>query len=161
MQPTKELKIEHEAVLTVLQILDKISQRITEGKDISINDIETLLEVMKVFVDRCHHGKEEKILFEAMESVGIPKEGGPVGVMLYEHDNGRRYIGGMRKAFEKFKHGDKEALNEFAANASGYTTLMYAHIDKENNILYPIAETHLSETAKIKLVQDFSMIQAQ
>ncbi|MGC7872190.1 hemerythrin domain-containing protein [Desulfosporosinus sp. SYSU MS00001] len=82
-------------------------------------------------------------------------------LMLYEHDNGRRYIGGMREAFEKFKHGDKEALEEFAANASGYTTLMYAHIDKENNILYPMAEMHLSETAKNKLVQDFSMIQAQ
>ncbi|AFM41604.1 hypothetical protein Desaci_2672 [Desulfosporosinus acidiphilus SJ4] len=161
MRPTKELVIEHEAVLTVLQILDEISLRITEGNDININDLETLLDVMKVFVDRCHHGKEEKILFTALESAGIPREGGPVGVMLYEHDNGRRYISGMREAFERVKEGDKQAFKTFAANASDYTALMYAHIDKENNILYQMAETHLSDPMKIKLAQDFSSLQAR
>jgi hemerythrin-like domain-containing protein len=161
MQLTKELTVEHEAVLSVLQILDQISQRINENKDINSADLETLLEVMKMFVDRCHHGKEEKILFEAMESVGIPKDGGPVGVMLYEHDNGRSYIKGMREAFEKFKQGDKEALKKFAENASDYTDLMYAHIDKENNILYPMAEMHLTDTVKTKLAQDFANIQTQ
>lgn len=158
---TKELTVEHEAVLSVLQILDKISQRINEEKDINSDDLETLLEVMKVFVDRCHHGKEEKILFEAMASVGIPKEGGPIGVMLYEHDNGRSNIRAMQGAFDEVKQGNKEALKKFAANASAYTALMYAHIDKENNILYPMAEMHLSDSVKTKLAREFASIQTQ
>jgi len=40
---------------------------------------------LEVFVDKCHHGEEEKVLFPAMEEAGIPRQGVPIGVMIYEY----------------------------------------------------------------------------
>jgi hypothetical protein len=53
------------------------------------------------FADRCHHSKEEDELFPKMVEHGIPKEGGPIGVMLMEHDQGRAFVRGMSEAAEQ------------------------------------------------------------
>ena len=60
MQPMKDLKMEHDAVQLTLRILDKICQGIEKsGEIIDFQHLDQLLEFFKVFVDKCHHGKEE------------------------------------------------------------------------------------------------------
>lgn len=108
-----------------------------------------------------HHGKEEKILFTALERLGFPREGGPVGVMLTEHDNGRQYIQGMRDAVVQIKSGDQEGLKKFAVNASYYSALMVEHIYKEDNILYPMADMHLSSDEKNVMLSDFQKVEEE
>lgn len=159
MQPTEILKSEHEAVLTVLNILDKVSQLIRAGQEINIKDLDQLLELLKEYVDRNHHGKEEGIFFPALEKLGLSRESGPVGVMLMEHDNGRQYIQGMRDAVSDYTAGNSEALMKFATNASYYTELMNEHIYKENNILYPMSDMHLSQEEKNIMLDDFANIE--
>jgi len=63
---------------------------------VDISHLDQILEFLKVFVDKCHHGKEEKVLFPAMEEAGIPRQGGPISVMFYEHERGRSYVRGLR-----------------------------------------------------------------
>lgn len=161
MLPTEILKAEHEAVLIVLNILDKVSQLIRAGQNINIGDLDQLLDILKEYVDRNHHGKEEEIFFPALEKLGLSRESGPVGVMLMEHDNGRQYIQGMRDAVGEFKAGNSEALKKFAANASYYTELMNEHIYKENNILYPMSDMHLSQEEKNMMLDDFANIEKE
>lgn len=161
MLPTEILKEEHQAVLTVLDILDKLSQRIRTGQEIKVEDLDQLLEILKEYVDRNHHGKEEEIFFPALEKLGLSRESGPVGVMLMEHDNGRQYIQGMRDAVAEFKAGNSEALKKFATYASYYTELMNEHIYKENNILYPMSDMHLSQEEKSLILEDFANIEKE
>lgn len=160
MLPTEELKEEHVAVLSVLEILQTISQKIISGKEIEVQHLDQLLTILKEFVDYSHHGKEEKILFKALEQLGFPKEGGPVGVMLSEHDNGRQFIQGMHDAVALIKAGDPDGLRKFAANASYYVSLMVDHIHKENNVLYPMADMHLSLENKNAMLKDFEQVEA-
>lgn len=78
-----------------------------------------------------HHHKEEEVLFPALESKGIPKEGGPIGVMLMEHEIKRGYVRDLAA-------GKIEAAGKIIS-------LLREHIVKENDILYPLAEQVLSE----------------
>ena len=162
MQPIKDLKMEHDAVQLTLRILDKICQKIEQsGEIIDLQHIDQLLEFFKIFVDKCHHGKEEELLFPALENVGVSREGGPIEVLLHEHQQGREYVQNMNAALVQYKKGDRTAVDEFVKNANGYINLLNQHIDKENGVLLPLAEKHLSEQEQEKLWEGFELIETQ
>ena len=110
MNPIEELKDEHQAVKLTLQILAKISARLSQGKEVDLAHLDQVLDFLKTFVDKCHHGKEEDLLFPAMEREGVPRDGGPIGVMLQEHDLGRGYVQALSQGVAALKAGDKPAV---------------------------------------------------
>ena len=89
MKATQQLKDEHQGIKIVFRILEKICEKLKADGTLNAEHFEGILEFFKVFVDKCHHGKEEDLLFPAMEQVGIPRQG-PIGVMLAEHAMGRK-----------------------------------------------------------------------
>jgi hemerythrin-like domain-containing protein len=69
MNAIDELIIEHEAVRQALAILKSLGRRIkTTGKISSSDHVEQLFDFFSIFVDRCHHGKEEGLLFPLANS---------------------------------------------------------------------------------------------
>ena len=74
--------------------------------------------------DRCHHGKEEAHLFPAMEARGFLRSGGPTGVMLDEHEQGRACVRGMADAIDAAAAGDAAAQRRFLDHAAGYVGLL-------------------------------------
>jgi hemerythrin-like domain-containing protein len=162
MQPIKDLKIEHDAVQVTLRILDKICQRIEmSGNELDIRHMDQLLDFFKVFVDQCHHGKEEELLFPALETIGVSHKGGPIEVMLYEHQQGREYVRTMADAIDQFKKGDWTAADKFVKTAREYINLLNQHIYKENNVLFPLAEKHLSKEELARLSEGFELIETK
>lgn len=145
---------EHEAILFSLGILQKMADEARSddsrpGAAWNTKDAGELVSFLKEFADGCHHGKEEGILFPAMEKAGILNEGGPIGVMLREHELGRERIRGMKAALERAGTRDSitsdgAAREAFAREASGYIELLRQHIEKENEILFPMGEKALS-----------------
>jgi hemerythrin-like domain-containing protein len=123
--------------------------------------LDQILEFLMVFVDRCHHAKEEDYLFPSLEQAGVSKEGGPIGVMLLEHQKGRDFIRGMSAEIPGVKRGDGPAIGRFVRNASGYRELLLAHIDKEDNVLYPMADALLSEDKDRELTKDFERVEEE
>ena len=73
----------------MLKILDKVCARLESKEKVDPEHLEPIVEFFRVFADKCHHGKEEDLLFPEMEKAGVPKEMGPIGVMLAEHQQGR------------------------------------------------------------------------
>ena len=69
----------------------------------------------------------------------MPAEGGPIAVMLAEHDQGRAYTRGMVDAAQRLKQGDGDAAQQLVDNALGYAGLLRQHIQKEDQILFPMA----------------------
>src|SRR3546814_2898147 len=80
-QATYVLKHEHDAILMALKILDQISGEARQGNATSA-DVVQFLGFLREFVDTCHHGKEEGLLFPAMIEAGLPADGGPVSVKI-------------------------------------------------------------------------------
>ena len=160
MNAIKELITEHEAVRTTLRIFKRITEEINKTEKISKPEhLEQLFEFFSVFVDKCHHGKEEELLFPALEVVGISREGGPIGVMLNEHQQSRDFVAKMKRALSQYINGDDGAAQKLKGSADAYIALLNIHIDKENNVLFPMAEQHLSENKLAELKNGFDKIE--
>lgn len=154
---SKILRTEHEDILLGLQILEHITTRINQQDHITIQDISDLVTYVRLFADRCHHGKEEDIMFPAMERHGIPNQGGPIGQMLIEHDQGRNYIASMKAAISD----GQLAAKQFSAAATAYIHLMRAHIEKENEVLFMMGDRMMPQTVQQQLIQEFNDFEAQ
>ena len=162
MKPMDELRMEHEAVRLTLKVLEKICLRMEEPQaSVDPAHVEQLLEFFSVFVDKCHHGKEEELLFPALEAIGVRREGGPIGVMLMEHQEGREFVRKMKEAFGDCKTVNPAAAGAFGRAARGYIALLEQHILKENNVLFPLAEKQLSEAKQSELADGFEAIEIQ
>jgi hemerythrin-like domain-containing protein len=148
---TKDLIHEHEAINFGLNILEKICHRIKSGMEVDKNDLLDMVGFLKDFADKCHHGKEEQFLFESLVQTGMSREQSPVAVMLHEHDLGRALIKNMSNSLTNFEN----SKSEFAGSAENYIMLLRSHIEKENNILFKIADTRLDENAQDEIYAKF------
>jgi hemerythrin-like domain-containing protein len=162
MKPIQDLKLEHKAVQVTLSILDRIGNDVEKAGQIENPDhLKQLMEFFKIFVDTCHHTKEEELLFPALEEVGVSRESGPIGVMLKEHQQGREYVAKMKAALTRYLDGDLKAAGDLVKSARAYIALLTRHIDKENNVLFPIAEKNLSDEKQAALWEGFEKIETE
>ena len=92
MNSIQILKNEHRLIEKVIGILEGMVCSSRKGEELSMERLKKILQFTRIFIDRCHHGKEESCLFPCLEKRGIPREGGPIGVMLQEHEMGRRLV---------------------------------------------------------------------
>lgn len=158
---TEILRHEHDAILRMISATEEVARRLDGGERVRPEILGNLLEFFRLFADRCHHGKEEDLLFPLLESKGLPREGGPIGVMLLEHDEGRGFIKQMAEATEAYPSAPESAGPRWAAPARHYSALLRAHIDKENNILFRIAEQMLSPDEQARLAVDFEKAEVE
>jgi len=146
---TQDLRKEHEAILYVLQILDKMMQNDGSNAESLLRYYGEVVYFLKIFADKCHHGKEENYLFKELVNKGVPNEGGPVGAMLQEHAQGRDYIAQMSQSLE---NNDLGGFNNAVVQ---YRDLLRRHIDKENNVLFIMADNVIDEQSQSLMYEQF------
>jgi len=165
MKPTDLLKEEHHGVKLALRVLDQLSGRIADNlgsrNATYIADFAKLIDFFRIFVDKCHHAKEEEVLFPALLAAGLPREGGPVQVMLAEHAAGRKLVADMYAALASYRSGTPGAAAALAVAAQGYAQLLTEHIDKEDNVLYPIADASIPEPVQDRMIEAFEAIETE
>ena len=161
MTATQELMTEHRAIERMLAVLDAAAGRLEAGERVRPEVFREAVEFVRNFADRCHHGKEEDNLFPRLEELGVPREGGPLGVMLFEHDEGRAYIGAIAGAVDAYERGDEAAAVTIASNARGYVALLRGHIQKEERVLFPMADQVLSADDQRTLAEGFERIETE
>jgi hemerythrin-like domain-containing protein/quercetin dioxygenase-like cupin family protein len=96
------------------------------------------------FVDEIHHGKEESLLFARMCASGFPRDEGPIGVMLQEHEVGRGAVGAMDAIAKGEGPLNDAELANLGEQARAFADLLARHIAKENTVLYPMASRAIS-----------------
>lgn len=161
MKATEVLMDEHEGIMEMLRITRIAAERLKAGEKIDIEIFRNAVDFFANFADRCHHGKEERHLFARMAQKGIPEKGGPIGVMLSEHEAGRAHIRGMKQALDDLAAERESAGEDLAEHALAYVELLSDHIQKENGVLFPIADRVLSEQDQGELVAAFEAVEAQ
>jgi hemerythrin-like domain-containing protein len=159
MKATQILMEEHRVIERVLAALQAGAKRLSEGGEIRPAFFINAALFIKNFADGCHHRKEEGVLFVAMNEAGVPAQGGPIGVMLAEHEQGREFTKAMREAAEYWEKGDLSARYPVTQNALGYVALLRQHIYKEDNILFPMADRVIPLEKQEKVAEDFERIE--
>jgi hemerythrin-like domain-containing protein len=151
---TDQLKEEHEIISKSFEVLNTICEKISSNAEVDYSDIDKLLNFISIYVDKCHHGKEEKLLFPLMERADESLKSGPIYVMLDEHNTAREYIKTMKNALESMKSGKKEEKT-FSDTGYYYIHLMGQHILKENNVLFNIADQLFDEEIQTEMSKAF------
>jgi len=161
MKATNILRDEHAGIERMLNIVEAAVRRLQRGEAVPPALFHDATEFFRNFADNCHHAKEEQQLFPALEERGVPREGGPLGVMLAEHDQGRAFIRGMQAAIQPAFAGDPQGRQALIEQAQGYIALLREHILKENHVLFPMADQLLSPSAQEKLCDAFEVIERE
>lgn len=154
---TELLSDEHRVIERVLGAVEKLAK----GPVGVLEPWKKALEFIRGFADQCHHFKEEKVLFPAMESHGIPSEGGPVGMMLMEHEEGRSYVRAMTAAISLIEARNEAAKDTLLSSAQAYCRLLREHIQKEDDVLFRMADEVIAADEQKKLQMAFAQYEAE
>lgn len=118
-------------------------------------EVRRFAEFFSQFADRCHHGKEEDLLFQRMRDFGFPADSGPIAVMLSEHVEGRSHVRALREIGAGAGPLAREEIAAIKEHTQMYVPLLANHIVKEDRILYPMALRALPSEVLDRLVEEY------
>ena len=159
MKATDILMSEHRVIERVIATLETAANRLEAGQEVRPGFFMDATDFIKGFADGCHHRKEEGVLFKALQANGMPAGQGPIAVMLSEHEQGRKFTRAMRSAAEQLQAGDPSARAALVANARGYAALLKQHIQKEDQVLFPMAGRIIPVDKQEQVVADFEKVE--
>jgi len=154
-KPCQVLVDEHEVILSVIEAVESVAQR-PESDVLADGFFEKACDFFATFADKCHHGREEVHLFPLLESRGIQRQGGPIGCMLHDHDEGRAHVQAVRAAIGRAKEGDPAAPVVAKLEALAFCDLLREHIEKENQVLFVIGDLVMNAADKELLLERFN-----
>ncbi len=154
---TDRLRQEHQTIKGALEVAERIAAKMNRDEEVSQEEVDKLMEFICLFVEQCHHSKEEEILFPLLEKKGIPADGGPLGVMLMEHDRARGLIEEMSTAAGNGLTPD--AAKRWMQAAWNYSDLMHDHFYKEEEMLFKMADRVLSQEEQAAIAGAFKLLE--
>jgi hemerythrin-like domain-containing protein len=152
---------EHRMIERVLEALHVCARRAGQGGPVDRTSVREFAEFFRNFADKCHHGKEEDQLFASMVRHGFPQERGPIAVMLAEHTAGREHVGALARIGDGNGPLTEEERRTLSEHAEAYYGMLRAHIQKEDNVLYPLAVQSLPQEEMDRLEREFEAFEKQ
>lgn len=158
--PTDILRAEHDAIEHLLQAMDGMAAVLESGGEVPRRDVESALGVIAGFADKCHHAKEEKVLFPVLRRAA-PAEGERIARALEgDHAAARKLTATMRAQAAAGESGRANERTELARQARTYAKLLRAHIALESKDLFELVEK-LPPQTRHHLAEEFDRIEAQ
>lgn len=158
MQPIDRLMSEHREIERVATCLMRMALRARDEHALELTDALDAITFLREFADRAHHGKEEQFLFPALERQGMPRDHGPTSVMRAEHDMGRGHLRGMAETVTHAAASASPERDRFVGHALDFVTLIREHIEKEDQVLFPMADRMLDDAARAQLAAEFAQV---
>jgi len=152
--PTEELKQEHVYVLLVVESMEHEVAHIEAGGSVHTERVAQMMEFTRKFTDGYHHYKEEQVLFPVLEERDRGAAG-QVSILLSEHDAGREAVRGVLDNLERADE-DEAARTAVAENLKLYAFLLRLHINKEDTVLFPLADELLSDQEAELMADEFA-----
>ncbi len=155
-RPTHILRHEHRVIEQGLRALDGMCLRLKSGGSVPPDALEQMLDFIQNFADRFHHAREEAFLFPALEQSGMRQGDSALMFLRKEHDVERHLLAELELAAEEYRYGSTEASDRFVTAAVQFRDHLVGHIQKEDTLLYHLAEELLDEEVKLTLIHDFA-----
>lgn len=130
---------------TTEKVLEAVGRTFVEQGGPSPVILRDALDYFQSYVDRCHNRKEEDHLFPLLEARGIPRAGGPLAVMLMEHEESRTLLPELARLTAEYLSGSRQTSSDLHTAFEQYASLLKNHFWKENDILYPMARRVMTE----------------
>lgn len=155
MMPIGPLMIEHRLIEKMIKAVRKEVDRIKELQDINPSFISTLVDFIRVYADRCHHGKEENILFRELLKKPLTMDHKKIlDELIEEHAHARTVTGRIDAAKDRYIKGDRAALSELAEDISFLVDFYPKHIEKEDRHFFLPIMSYFSQEEKDAMLQE-------
>ena len=155
MKTTEILQREHELISFAADRIDATARAIARGDAVSAARTAGLVSALRVLGERCHHPKEQRILFPALAAHGVPRRTGVLREMADEHERIRRYLVEMADS-SPYLGLSSEARARFCTAARACTTLLKQHVGRESDALFPLIEALLDHREDTLLAKRFT-----
>jgi hypothetical protein len=151
------LVAEHEMIERAMAVLRQCLDRLDES---AANPVQMMraMDFLLEFGDRIHNRKEEELLFPLMQQRGIPVEGGPLGVMLMEHQAERELLSAMLMQAKELGNASGEEKEDYRGRGLEYLKIRAEHIWKENDVLFKMGQRVTDEQDNTNLLAGFTRI---
>ena len=158
--PTEILEAEHHVIQKIVGAMAVLAEGLGAGQEPPVETLRNIVEFMRTFADKCHHGKEEIHLFPFLEKRGVPARGCPIGVLIHEHELGRTLVGQLAQATETYASGNVSARDSVTETLRGLMELYPSHIWKEEYLLFPMSNKVLGAADQQELIAKFADVEA-
>ena len=133
MMPVEPLVEEHRIIERMIRVMSSKLDEIIKGGKVDASFIDTAVDFLRTYADRCHHGKEEDILFRDLARKNVSEEHDRImNELVKEHALGRNNVKKLAEAKESHVRGDKEALKDIIKNMEILVKFYPVHIEKED-----------------------------
>ena len=162
MMPIGPLMIEHRLIERMIEVMKRQLQEWEVEPTMDPSFIETAVDFIRTYADRCHHGKEEDILFRDLSKK--PISGNHRRIMeelVEEHRWGRRTTGRLIEANQAYRKGDPEAASTILECVKALVEFYPKHIEKEDRHFFlPIMDYFSKEEKDAMLNEEYEFDRA-
>jgi hemerythrin-like domain-containing protein len=138
MQARGPLMIEHRLIERMIARIGDAIRRIRSTGKADPLFVDTAVDFIRMYADRTHHGKEEDILFRAMEKKDIPpKDRRMMKELVEDHVFGRATTKALVDANTRYRNGDEAALADIVEKLTTIVEFYPRHIEKEDKVFFP------------------------
>ena len=156
MMPIGPLMIEHRLIERMIRLLKKELEQVGKLKKADPIFIEIAIDFMKSYADRCHHGKEEDILFRDLAKKGLSEENRTImEELLDEHARARKATANLLEAKERYGNGDEAAIRDIVDALTWLVSFYPVHIEKEDRQFFMPIMAYLSKQEQDSMLQEF------
>lgn len=142
------------------QVIDALEKQWLEKKPVP-ETVARAVRYFSEFADACHNQKEEQYLFPRLEAAGVPAHGGPLAVMLAEHERSKQLLEEFCALGQRYVAGETALANDLVNVFLEYGALLKNHYWKENDILYPLGRRALGAEAGAAIVSGIEKLEAE
>jgi hemerythrin-like domain-containing protein len=161
MQPIGPLMIEHRLIERMIALmrceLQRIKDNVSVDPEFAFVDpvfIDTAVDFIRFYADRVHHGKEEDILFAALDKKDIsPEHRQIMEELIQEHVWGRETTLALVWAKEDYLLVKEGALEKILENLGKLVEFYPRHIAKEDKLFFIPCMSYFSDAEKAEMLQ--------
>jgi hemerythrin-like domain-containing protein len=125
--------IEHRLIEKMIGLLRIKSREFEQLGKADVGFIDTSVDFIRTYADRCHHGKEEDILFRELFRKKLSAEHkNMLDDLIQEHVYGRKTVAALVAARDSYAQGNVQALAGIQQNMSILVDFYPKHIEKED-----------------------------
>lgn len=160
-KPSQTLEEEHHLIQQVVGSMAALADRVFEGEPAEKQTLVNFAEFMRVFVEKCHHEKEDNYLFPLLVRKGVPVAGCPIGALTHEHEAGRKLTVDLGAAIEAYLKSPEEMRQFLVTTLRSIVALYPGHIWKENYLLFPMTDKILNDQEQQGLFEEFEAVETK
>ncbi|HUL62687.1 MAG TPA: hemerythrin domain-containing protein [Methanocella sp.] len=156
MQPVGLLMIEHRLIERMVRLMREEIDRIGQYGRVDPDFVDDAVGFMRTYADRCHHGKEEGVLFRDLALKPLSGEvRTTMDELAQEHAFARKTVLDIEAAKERYIIGEKNAPADLIASLNIITEFYPRHIAREDKHFFVPAMGYFTQEERDAMLKEF------